>query len=400
MNIIIHKKKDASGALRIMAVGLRGIPDVPGGVETHAENLYPRLAMLGTEVTVLGRRPSRPANATTPWHSVRVKWLWSPIFPGVEAFVHTFLCVLYAAIQRPDVLHIHAIGPWLFTPMAKLAGLHVVVTHHGQDYLREKWSTPAKLLLRLGERLGMKYADERIVISSALLDVVREKSGRNATLIPNGAGFKESVPSTTMVEKFGLTPGRYVIQVSRLVPEKRPLDLVAAFCIARLPGWKLVLVGGAQGDQTYADEVRLRAAPNPAIVCTGFLPPAQVQELLSNAGMFVLPSSHEGLAIALLEAIQLGVPCLASDIAANREIGLPAESYFPLGNVARLAALLREQAEKTNARPAVAQRYREICARYDWDAIARATLVVMKRAARRPRGTTAIGTVGEEMNTL
>ena len=105
---------------RIMALGLRGIPNVPGGVEMHAAELYPRLGALGAKVTVLGRRPYRPASSTASWKGVAIRWLWSPRLQGVEALVHTFLGVLYAGICRPDVLHIHAVGPWLMVPLAKL----------------------------------------------------------------------------------------------------------------------------------------------------------------------------------------------------------------------------------------------------------------------------------------
>ena len=217
-----------------MALGLRGIPNVPGGVEVHASELYPRLQALGANVTVLGRNPYRPAGSPTLWRGVRVRWLASPKLEGVEALVHTFLGVLYAAIRRPDVVHIHAVGPWLFVPLAKLLGLKVVVTHHGQDYLREKWHGPARALLRLGERLGMSFADERIVISHSIHDLASNKYHRHSTLIPNGVADLQPSQTQSLLDKYGLTRHRYVIQVSRLVPEKRQLDLITAFRAAQL----------------------------------------------------------------------------------------------------------------------------------------------------------------------
>jgi glycosyltransferase involved in cell wall biosynthesis len=98
--------------------------------------------------------------------------------------------------------------------------------------------------------------------------------------------------------------------------------------------------------------------------------------------MFVLPSSIEGLPISLLEAMKLGTPVLASDIAPNLEIGLDEASYFPLGDVQKLAARLCELAALTpEARTIIGRRLRNACARYDWDVIAESTMKVLERAA-------------------
>jgi glycosyltransferase involved in cell wall biosynthesis len=372
--------------LKVIALGLRGMPNVPGGVEVHASELYPRLQALGAKVTVLGRSPYRPADCPDQWCGVNIRWISSPKVQGVEALVHTFLGVLYAAVRRPDVLHIHAVGPWLCVPLAKLLGLKVVVTHHGQDYLREKWNAPARALLRLGERMGITFADERIVISYAIREVVQAKYGRGAMLIPNGVGDLRRVPERALVDKYGLTPQRYVVQVSRLVPEKRQSDLIAAFNDAQLSGWKLVLIGGAQGSQQYADLLRKQYEGNDAIVCTGFLSPPEVQELLSHAGIFALPSSHEGLPIALLEAMKMGIPVVASNIAANLEVGLGEASYFPLGDIKALSARLRELAVATpEQREVIAKQLEVFCGRYDWDVIATATMQVLERVGRKGR---------------
>ena len=46
---------EGSVAMKIVVVGTRGIPDIQGGVETHCEELYPRLAAMGHDVTVVRR---------------------------------------------------------------------------------------------------------------------------------------------------------------------------------------------------------------------------------------------------------------------------------------------------------------------------------------------------------
>ena len=213
---------------------------------------------------------------------------------------------------------------------------------------------------------------------------MRTKYGRDATLIPNGVSEPEPGPSQSLVEKYGLAPQQFVIQVSRLVPEKRQIDLINAFNAARLPGWKLLLVGGAQGSQRYADLVRSHIAGNEAIVNTGFLTPKEVQELLANAGIFALPSSHEGLPISLMEAMKLGTPIVTSDIPANREMRLDEKSYFRVGDTDTLAQRLRDLAAMSEAERAEnAGRLKDLCERFDWDVIAESTMKVMRRVAGR-----------------
>ena len=121
--------------MKIVVTGTRGIPDVMGGVETHCEELCPRLAALGADVTVV-RRKSYVSDGLTQWKGVKLVDLPSPKRKAFEAIVHTFRAINYAARAKADIVHINAIGPALLAPYAKLRGLKVVFTHHGPDYDR------------------------------------------------------------------------------------------------------------------------------------------------------------------------------------------------------------------------------------------------------------------------
>lgn len=100
-------------------VGLRGCPGVQGGVEAHVEYLCPLLADLGCNVTVLTRSSFQPRGVGREWKGVKLVTLWAPRLKGLEAFVHMFLGVLYAGIRRPDILHIHAIGPGIMAGVCR-----------------------------------------------------------------------------------------------------------------------------------------------------------------------------------------------------------------------------------------------------------------------------------------
>lgn len=366
--------------MRIMVLGLRGFPDVQGGVETHAEYLYPLLADLGCDIHIITRSPYTPERRRE-WRGVHFHRLWSPKTTGLEAFLHSFIGVLYASLRRPDILHIHAVGPALMTPLARLLGLKVIVTHHGPDYDREKWGKIARLVLRMGEQAGMLFSSRRIAISQVIRQLVQDKYNRDSTVIPNGVALPDILSSQDALNRFALQPNRYILLVSRLVPEKRHLDLIAAFNRAQLTNWKLVLVGDTDKQDSYTKSVIDEANRYPDVIMTGFQTGRTLQELFSHTGLFVLPSSHEGLPIALLEALSYGLTVVASDIPANLEISLSPEHYFPLGNISALAKRLQKFSLSENA-PEEKQKLRQwVKEKYNWNNIARQTLEVYQETS-------------------
>jgi glycosyltransferase involved in cell wall biosynthesis len=370
--------------LRIMVLGLRGVIDVQGGIETHARRLYPLLARLGCDVEIVQRSAYYPRERRLrEWRRIALTYLWSPRTPGIETAVHTLLGVLYAAVRRPDVLHLHAIGPGLLAPLARLFGLRVVVTHHCADYEREKWGPFAKAILRAGERLGIGFAHSPIVVSPVLKESVERRYGIGTTLIPNGAPMATPRRTRLTLRRFDLRPRRYVLCVARLVPEKRQLDLIAAFQAARPAGFKLVLVGEVQQGDAYCQELSAKVALDPTIVLTGYLSGVPLHELYTHAGLFVLPSAVEGHPIALLEAAAYEIPVLASAIPANLAIPLPRDHYFPVGDTRALARQLEIMTQNTAATTAERRELRAaIRANYSWRKAAELTSSVYRYVAR------------------
>ena len=348
--------------MKVVFTGTRGIPGIMGGVETHCEELCPRLAALGIDVTVV-RRTAYAKDSLTEWQGVRIMDIPAPKKKSAEALVHTFRAVNYAVRAKAGTVHIHACGPALLTPYAKRRGLKVVFTHHGPEYDREKWGRIARTMLRLGERLAVRHADDVIVISPFIQRLVKEKYGRTERvhLICNGVPAPERCDYPEYFAELGIEPGRYVLWTGRFVPEKRLQDLIAAF--RGIDGYKLVLAGDADFEDDYSRSVKAEARAAGAVL-TGFIRGRKLHALLSHAACFVLPSSHEGLPISLLEAMSYGRKVIVSDIPANRETGLPEDCYFHCGDTEGLAARLRATLSREDE-----PRYD--MTRYDWDRIAR-----------------------------
>lgn len=363
------------GRLKICVLGARGAPGVSGGVEAHCEALYPRLVkQAGVDVVLLARR----GYVTKPRYTfdgVDVVTTSAPRHPYFEAFVHTFNGVFNARfVQKADIVHFHAIGPALMAPLAKLMGMKVVVTHHSRNYLHKKWNKVARKVLRLGEWSAVTFADRVIAVSPSMAAELRYRYPSRAKAIahiPNGAPeFDASATAEdhqAVLDQFGLRAGRYILGVGRLTPEKGFHDLVAGFEKAQTD-LRLVVVGKADFEDTYSQELQAHAGER--IVFAGFQGRRVLQSLYKNAGLFVLPSHHEGMPIAALEALALGAPILMSNIGANIDLELPADHYFPVGNIKALA-------ERLSGDP-TAYRFdgSEMLRRYRWDEVARQTAVL------------------------
>jgi glycosyltransferase involved in cell wall biosynthesis len=325
--------------IRVMVLGLRGVVGVQGGIETHARMLYPLLVRLGCDVEIVQRTPYFPRGARpTTWHGVRLSYIWSPTRRALETGIHSLLGVLYAAIRRPDVLHLHAIGPGLLAPLARLLGLKVVLTYHTPEYERDKFSRFEKWLLRWGETLGMRFANRSIAVSRAQAAYLERRFNTKVAFVPNGAPRTVPAVSTRTLDLFGLRPGRYVLCVGRLDPVKRHSDLIEAFGRIDARDWKLVIVGGFPEHDPYGTRIASQCGTNPSIVMTGFQNGRALRELYSHAGLFVLPSSMEGHPIALLEALSYGIPTISTAIPANLEMPITRNRYFAVGDVRRLAS--------------------------------------------------------------
>ncbi|WP_420412569.1 glycosyltransferase family 4 protein [Roseibium sp.] len=360
--------------VNIMFLGLRGIPKVQGGIEKHVEHLAPLIVDRGLSVEVVGRSAYLPEQVGKKWQGVALTWLPCPKNKFFETIFHTFFGVCRAAWTRPDVLHLHAVGPALMTPVARLAGLKVAVTHHGYDYNRDKWGPVAKAILKAGEYLGMKFANLRIAISKDISTTMKTRYGVDVHFVPNGMPGSGASKGAERIEAFGLKPANYIMVAARLVPEKRQLDLIKAYARMSNPGGiQLAVVGGSDHPDEYEKKVRIEADKTPGVVMTGFQSGEALSELFANARLFVLPSSHEGMPIALLEALGYGLPVLASDIVPNKEIGLCQRDYFPVGDINELTkALERKLADPMNAETKREQieRFHQM---YGWDTVAEET---------------------------
>ncbi|MCP4991078.1 MAG: glycosyltransferase family 4 protein [Colwellia sp.] len=366
--------------MKIFITGTRGIPNIPGGVERHCEQLYPRISSLGNEV-LLSRRSSYVSSPLDQWGGVFLEDIYTPRVKSFEAIIHTALSIFRAWRWKADLVHIQAIGPALMVPLARMLGMRVVVTNHGPDYDRQKWGRVAKFILRLGEYLGCRYANEVIVISEHIRGIVKQRCNRGSHLIYNGVHIPELESNSDFIESLSLSPQGYLLAVARLVPEKGLHDLIDAF--EQLDtNIKLVIAGDSDHEDAYSKKLKARVGLNPDIIMPGYIVGTDLGQVFTHARLFVMPSYHEGLPFALLEALSYGLPVVISDIPANMEVGLADKCYFKTGNVGSLVGTINTALDE-GIDDIYGEQMRELIHdKYNWDNISQETISVYEQALK------------------
>ena len=345
----------------VAVIGTRGFPGIQGGVEVHSYFLYTH--MRDTQVRLYRRQAYLTEQSRHSFPNIEYIDLPSTRIKGFEAVWHTLLSVLHIAFHRPDVVHIHNIGPGIFAPLLRLMGLRVVLTYHSPNYEHDKWNGPARWLLRQCEKLSLRFSNRVIFVNRHQM----EKCGAldKSVFIPNGIDPVTRSTATSFLEKHGITQGNYLLAVGRLTPEKGLEYLVEA--ANRLPQVQQVVIAGASDHDSAYRELLERLDVNKKVIFTGFTTGEDLRQLYSHARCFVLPSVNEGFPMVMLEAMAYCLPILCSNIPGTRQVELPEEDYFTVGDVDSLCAAITRQLDTPNE----TQHYD--LEKYNWDTIAATT---------------------------
>ncbi len=351
--------------LRVAFIGGRGVISKYSGIEAYYEEVGKRLVQMGHEVTVYCRTYFTPSQAEH--NGMRIVRLPTIRSKHLETLVHTLLSTAHAATQRYDLVHYHALGPALFSFLPRLLGTKSAVTVQGLDWQRKKWGRLASAVLRMGERASVQLPNGTMVVSQALQRRYRQTHGIEAFYVPNGGVVRERSEPREILN-WGLDPGKYVLFLGRFSPEKGCHLLVEAFEQIDTDV-KLVMAGASSYCDDYSRELRTHASDR--IRMLDWVSGATLDELLTNAMLFVLPSDLEGLSLALLDAMGAGLCVLTSDVPENREVVDGAGFTFQRGSVGDLADRLRSLI----ANPAVREAAGKIAKKrvedhYQWQKIA------------------------------
>jgi glycosyltransferase involved in cell wall biosynthesis len=360
-----RKVAPAAPPLRVAFIGGRGMVSKYSGIETYYEEVGKRLAEMGHDVTVYCRSYFTPA--LPKYEGMRLVRLPTFRSKHLETLVHTFLSTVHVMFSQCDIVHYHAQGPALFSFLPRLVGKKTVVTVQGLDWQRKKWGRVASLALRLGELASARLPNHTMVVSQTLREHYRTAYGVQTKYVPNGSMIRKRV-APSQIPQWGLEPDNYILFLGRLSPEKNCHLLIEAYESLDTPA-KLVLAGGSSYTSAYVDQLRKHQSNQ--VLFLDWVYGTALDELLTNAALFVLPSDMEGLSLALLDAMGAAVCVLTSNIPENREVIAGTGFTFQPGDATDLTRMLRLLLSDPGVR-AVAGRNAQtrVRERYLWPAIA------------------------------
>ena len=365
--------------MRIAMLGHKRIPSREGGIEIVVEELSTRMVKLGHSVTAYNRNGKHVSGGkverTDEYKGVKIKRVFTIDHKGLAAMTSSFFATLAASFSNYDVIHIHAEGPAFFSFIPHLLHKKVVVTIHGLDWDRAKWSGFAKWYIKQGEKNAVKHADEIIVLSQGVKEYFLKEYGRETKFIPNGVNRPE-IREVDEIKKWNLEKDNYILYLGRIVPEKGEHYLVEAWKKIESEK-KLVIAGGISDTAGYGKELEESAAGDDRIIFTGFVQGRVLEELYSNAYIYCLPSDLEGMPLSLLEAMSYGNCCLVSDIDECKEVVEDKGVTFQRGNVDSL----REKLEWLISHEEEVKKYKSeaspfITEKYNWDDVVEKTMRV------------------------
>lgn len=373
--------------MKIAMLGHKRIPSREGGIEIVVEKLAVRMAEKGHDVTVYNRsghhvslKEKAGKHKSKKFDYKGVHIITVPTFEkkSLNAIVYAFFATWKAVFGGFDVIHYHAEGPCAMLPIAKIFSRRTIATIHGLDWQRSKWGGFATRFLLFGEKMAAKYADEIIVLSENVQNYFEKEYKRKTTYIPNGVNCPQSYMPEIIYEKYGLEKDSYILFLARLVPEKGLHYLIDAYEKLHTDK-KLVIAGGSSHSTDYVESIIKKVESNDNIIMTGFVEGRELEELYSNAYLYILPSDVEGMPISLLEAMSYGNCCVTSDIPENKNVIEAYGKTFETGNVSNLTDVLQDLIDK----PKLVTKYKNaaasfVCNKYCWEDVVEQTMQLYK----------------------
>jgi glycosyltransferase involved in cell wall biosynthesis len=357
-----------------------------GGMEAMAVNLSLALRQRGHRVTVIALDAGGRHEQTLHERGIPSHVLGGRRFSDIRK--HRALAWTLRGADA-DVVHTHHFSPLLHTMVAASSAgwLPIVHTEHSYQYLEGRpdyrlalWgmSFRCRRVVLVGQAM-LPYYRARVRIPEARLEVIP-----NGVSQPTGSNGDRKAARAAL----GLPDGHLVVSAGRLFPVKRYEDLLAATALARksIEGLHLVLLGDGPERQRLGSLTR-ELGLGDIVHFPGWREDAA--RWIACADAFVLTSRSEGLPMAALEAMALGIPIIATSVGDLPEVlrGGEAGILVPVGAPQDVANAIVRLARDPLAAARVGRAGRtRVAQAYSQDAMVDAYTALYGRNGRAPVG--------------
>ena len=366
--------------LRVALLGSRGIPANYGGYETLMEELAPRLAEAGLDVTVYCRSHHTP-KSLSQYRGVNLVVLPTIKTKHLDTPVHTLLSALHVLWRtltgrRYGAALVVNGANAMFVPLLRLGFVPTALHVDGIERQRAKWGPFGRLVYSLSERLSCIVPTRLITDATVIERHYLELYDAPSTVIAYGVD-PQPVPPGKTLDDLGLEAGRYILYVSRFEPENNPHQVVAAY--RDVPGdMPLVMVGDAPYASAFI--ANFKRSADERVLFPGAIYGDGYRELLSNAFAYVQATEVGGTHPALVEGMGYGCCPIVNDTPENVEVAGPDALYFDAQKPETLTRLLADlMAEPERARQLgdlAATRTKKL---YNWQAVTEQYLSLFRK---------------------
>lgn len=313
---------------RVAIIGTTGLPARYGGFETLAHHLVDQLGS-NYEMTVYcsSKYFANRGKRLSVYNGAKLVYL--PLNAnGYQSIPYDIFSLLHA-LRKNDVLLLLGVSGAILLPFLKLfSNKPILVNIDGQEWKRPKWNWLAKKILGYSERLAVRFADEVIADNKIIKEYVEECYGReDIRLIEYGGDHVTKCPLTDETKsRFPFLLQPYAFNVSRIEPENNIHLILEAF--SKSPQHRLVMVGlWSHGKYGMNLKEKYRSYSNIHLL-DPIYNQEELNELRSNAAVYVHGHSAGGTNPGLVEAMCLGLPVISYDVSYNRETTNHRARYF------------------------------------------------------------------------
>lgn len=348
--------------MKIAIIGTVGLPANYGGFEMFVDHLTQKLNNQYNITVYCSIK--KYTTKLREWNGVTLKYI--PLNAnGIQSILYDIISILHA-LRKNDVILILGVSGCIILPFVKFISSKKIITNiDGLEWARGKWNRPARWLLKLSERLAVKFSDEVIADNKVIQDYIKSEYTKDSILIEYGSDHVNAVKiKKDDFEKHHFLKGKYAFTVCRIETENNIHVILEAF---KQSGILPLIIVGDWSFSAYSMELKNKySAFEHIILLDPIYDKLKLNLLRSNCYVYIHGHSVGGTNPSLIEAMYLKLPIIAYDVNFNRETTENKALYFTNSN--DLQSIING-IKKLNLRKISKDLFEIAQRRYTWDNI-------------------------------